>query len=913
MKPQDNQYAARRRRGASSGLAGLCAAVAFAPTVAGSPAHAQFRNFDRGGGSQSSLPAWEQFKLNPATLVKLDFRNASVDAVLQMLSQASGITIVKDPALTGGITLHTPKQQRLKEAFALLNATLTLRNFDMNKEGDFLVIRSRQNGGGGGFGRGGFGDASRQFGGGRESVGQPPRLEVYQLRFANATQVARVINEVYAGNNAAAAQQAALANPQQGGGGNQGGGGGGNRGGGGGGGRGGFGGGGGGGFGGNQGGGGGGGGRRFGGAALSPGSVRASADDYSNSVIVNAPSREQEQVADLIDQLDQRTDQPQQSRVFPLKFASAIEMAPIVQNVLVSNAPRGRGGQGSQNVPIEQRFQAAARFGGAQAAFGTVTADPRTNSLIVTATADNLGVLQQVIAQLDKEVTFESSTFVVSLQNARADQISQLLNQSFGGRAGGGVGGFAGRATGAAGTNQQNRRTGAGAAGNRPGGGGGGGGLGGGGGGGGLGGGGRAEETPESTESSQVDDSGASEDALTLTLADKGAESGELATLVKVQQGGRFGGQQGGRFGGQQGRPGGQQAPTVGTNAEGAVVNVIDLAGQVTAIPDINTNSVIIVTGPQNREIIERIVGQLDRIPEQVMIETLIVEASLDSTNKFGIEWTFNNQKVEGNTVGGGSVSFGNQADANQPQGLRYTLTGTQFSAFLQAVQSDTRFEVLSTPRIFTSNNATAEINISQSLPYVLNQRFDNNGNAIFNYSFLDVGIVLNVTPRITSNGYVTMDVNQTANDFVGYTSFNAPIVNQREAQTTISVKDGETVVLGGIIRNTVSTTVNKIPLLGDIPLLGNLFKSTTKNNNKTELLVFLTPRVVRDATQAREMRESIEQRLNKNTLDRIQGTRKGAPVLPGSPPGGMGPTAPPVRVPEQRPAVPQTPPGGVP
>jgi general secretion pathway protein D len=132
----------------------------------------------------------------------------------------------------------------------------------------------------------------------------------------------------------------------------------------------------------------------------------------------------------------------------------------------------------------------------------------------------------------------------------------------------------------------------------------------------------------------------------------------------------------------------------------------------------------------------------------------------------------------------------------------------------------------------------------------------DANGNISYTYDFKDVGVVLTVTPRITSNGYVAMEVTQTANDFQGYTDFNAPIVNQREADTTVSAKDGETIVLGGIIRETVTATVNKVPLLGDIPLLGQLFKSSSKQKNKTELLVFLRPRIVRDSDDADLLRQ---------------------------------------------------------
>ena len=183
-------------------------------------------------------------------------------------------------------------------------------------------------------------------------------------------------------------------------------------------------------------------------------------------------------------------------------------------------------------------------------------------------------------------------------------------------------------------------------------------------------------------------------------------------------------------------------------------------------------------------------------------------------------------------------------------------------------LQTDTKFQVLSTPRIFTSNNTLAQINISQSIPYIVSTIQNTNGTNSFNYAFQNVGIVLTVTPRITSNGYVNMDVTQTANDLQGYTSFNAPIVNQREAETTVSVKDGETIVLGGIMQNQVTSTVNKLPLLGDIPLLGNLFTSRSKNTSKTELLVFLTPTVIRDPAEAKKLKEQTEKQMSTSIKD---------------------------------------------
>lgn len=803
--------------------------VLVALAVAQTPTLAQ----DFSAPAAPSKPVWEEFRLNAKSKIWLNFRNASLDAVVQTLSQASGIAIVKDPTLTGTITLQSPREQSLTDAFAMFSAALKLRKFEFTKDGNMLIIRARAQGFGTLPGGGGFTLPTNIGGTAAQAV-----LKVYVIKYANATQVARVVNEVFATTQSQ--------NPFAGLGGGGGFGGGGNpfqgRGGGGGG-RFNF---------GGAGGGGGGGGQfgnlaaRFGAGAANAQTVKASADDFSNSVIVNAPSKDHEQIAKIIAQIDKQTEQPQVSRLFTLRYARAIDVAPVIQNVLVSNAPRGRGGIGSQNVPIDQRFQQAARFGSTQASFGTVAAEQRTNSLVVTATAENMEIVVKLIDQIDKPVAYENSAFVITLQNARADVIAQTLNQAFATRNPGqnalsntNNNNNNNRRQGTTGSNRNSQGS------NQPAG---------------LG---RAASINGNTRAAQLPD-GSDDLFQNGTEVAQGFGGGGFG-------GGGFGGG-GGQFGGGGFRGGGggggglfggqnqQGGPVTGLDANGRIINLRDLTGGVVAIPDVNTNSVIIVTSPENRALLKNILEQLDRIPEQVMIETVIVEASLDATNKLGVEWNFaGNNKV--------SSAFGVQADTAQPQGLNYTLTGAQYGAFLKAVNTDTRFEVLSTPRIFTSNNSTAEINISQSLPYVLSSRTDVTGNLQFNYAFLDVGIILTVTPRITSNGYVTMDVTQTANDLVSYTSFNAPIVNQREAQTTVSVKDGETIVLGGIIKNSKTTTKNKIPILGDIPLFGSLFRSTTNNNLKTELLVFLTPHVVRDAAEAKKLRERTEQQLQSKSL----------------------------------------------
>jgi len=777
----------------------------------------------RGGGGQSQS-AWKQFKL-PATKIKLDFRNANADMVLSMFTKVSGITIIKDPTFKDTLTLTTAKAVSLNDAFEILNAALSVRNFSMSKNGNVLVIQNNNNGRGGGGSNSGF-DPSI-FMGPNSPFGQQSAkidLQVYKIKYAAASQVARVVNDVFvqSGNN----------NP----------------------------------FGGMFGGFGGGamtfqmgggrnGGRGGGRGGFNPMSimgggnngqqpnVKASSDDYSNTVIVNAPRDMQSQIAELIDEIDKQTDEPQKAKVYKMQYSDANDLVTVVQNVLSASVPRGRGVNTNQQNQGGGGFFGGL-FGGGRnqnTAGGTVTADDRSNTLVVTTTETNQSTVANLLKELDQPVEVKTSTIVVPLVNARADQMATLFRNAFGQRQGvngGNNTGTTNRTNNSTNTNNTRRTNGGGTGGGTLG----------------------------------LDANG-NVTALNLNLD----ANGNLPTDVDVMDGAEaqmFGGFQ--QQQNNQRRTGTTGGSTSGRGPDGRLVQVQDLTNQVTVIPDANTNSVIVVTTPENAELIRQIISQLDRIPEQVMIETVIVEASLDAETKLGVEWSMAKKGLlggsENNTV---TSNFGNQTNTAQPQGMRWTIAGTNYSAFLNALKTDTKFNVLSTPRIFTSNNVQAEINISQSIPYVVSTRTDANGNISYNYNYQDVGIVLTVTPRITAGGVVTMDVNQTANDLQGFTSFNAPIINQRQAQTTVSVKDGETIILGGIIRNTVTATTNKIPLLGDLPILGNLFKSKSNKDSKTELMVFLTPKIVRDPSESKQLTQDQAKELSDPTKNQLKRTGK--------------------------------------
>ena len=774
---------------------------------------------DFGGGGEVS---WKDTKFNPKTKIKLDFRNANVDLVISMFMKTSGITIVKDPALVGPITLTSATAVTLKSGFQILEKTLNLKGYDLKRDGDLFIIQKQQDrggrGGGSGFGGANFDPTQMMtaFGGQSQSV-----LKIYPIKFANATSVARVVNEAFQSSGGTTNPFAAMF----GGGGAQFGRGGGfgqqnNRGG-----R------------GNQ--------QQgnpfanlLGGGNQQGSNVRASSDDFSNSVIVNAPDKEQKEVEKVIKTIDKETSAPQHTKVYKLEYATSAEVAPTIQNVLTNNAPRGVGGVTNSGANPQDRFQQALRFGSTQASFGTVAADARTNSLVVTATDESLLIVETVIKSLDKPIDFASTTFVFPLNNAKADDVATLLRNTFGTRQGLNGGG-GNRNTQTQGQQRQQVNTTGNGGGNRLGG---------------------LMEDPNDPKN------------LYMQMQNPNGVDGELLTNIYAQGGGgfQFGGG-GGQFrGGGQGTQ--QNQTTVGRGTDGKLTPIQDLTGQVTAIPDPNTNSIIIVANPDYAALIKSILAQLDKIPEQVMIETIIVEANLDNTEKLGIEWNYLDKGALGVSGQNGNVgsNFGLNSTTNPAQGFKYTIGGKNLSVFMNAIQTDAKFSILSTPRIFTSNNVQGQINISQSLPYITSTRTDTSGAQTYNYSNVDVGIVLTVTPRITANGYVTMDINQTANDLQGYTTFNAPIVNKREANTIVNVKNGETIILGGIIRNSVTASTNKVPILGDIPLLGSLFKTTSKEKHKTELMILLRPRIVKDEGEARQLRLDQAPELSKETQNQL-------------------------------------------
>ena len=190
------------------------------------------------------------------------------------------------------------------------------------------------------------------------------------------------------------------------------------------------------------------------------------------------------------------------------------------------------------------------------------------------------------------------------------------------------------------------------------------------------------------------------------------------------------------------------------------------------------------------------------------------------------------------------------------PAGL-YQIFGQDYQVTLRAIAATGNAKVLSRPSIVARNNQPATITVGQSVPLISAVRFDNFGNQINSVTYQSVGIILRVTPFITSEGLVEMILQPETSELVADRSqwvpisvgtggtVSAPLINSRSADTVVLTPDGQTVIIGGLMEDSKADTESKIPLLGDIPLLGNLFKHKIKSTAKTELLIFLTPHII--------------------------------------------------------------------
>lgn len=320
-------------------------------------------------------------------------------------------------------------------------------------------------------------------------------------------------------------------------------------------------------------------------------------------------------------------------------------------------------------------------------------------------------------------------------------------------------------------------------------------------------------------------------------------------------------------------------APPQGGVAQLAGPSTI-LEGQVTITADKATNSLIIVASPGDYETMKDMIQKLDIRRRQVYVEAAIVEMSLAKARELGFEFqatNFDTVQSSNTTAVIGGTNFGNIATAaTGPAGLAtltglnvgavkgtFTFNGVQYlniGALLHALQTDSDVNVLSTPNILTTDNQKAEIMVGENVPFITGQTQNatTGSTNVFNtIERKDVGITLRLTPQITSDDNVRLEIYQEISAVIPSSSTAAstgPTTSKRSASTTVVVKDRETMVIGGLISDNVTSSTSKVPLLGDIPLLGWLFKFKTTKIEKTNLMIFITPYIIKTAADAEEL-----------------------------------------------------------
>ncbi|MFA5321714.1 MAG: type II secretion system secretin GspD [Smithella sp.] len=327
----------------------------------------------------------------------------------------------------------------------------------------------------------------------------------------------------------------------------------------------------------------------------------------------------------------------------------------------------------------------------------------------------------------------------------------------------------------------------------------------------------------------------------------------------------------------------GSSASVAGTTAGAQKVTAPVISKNVQVVPDKATNTLIIMAEREDYKILEGIIKQLDVPRPMVYIEALIMEVNATKDFKLGVEWT--GVKDTGHVsgyAGSGSAAFISSgtnsltSTTDSTTGLTsLSLPSDVFSmgiigagitigdvifptigAVVQAYKDDSDVSILSTPQVMTLDNEEAEINVGSNVPYLTRQDTTSSTTSInYNsYEYKDVGVILKITPNINEENFIRLKIDQQVTKVSSGADKAMPTTLKRTAKTTVIIKDNETVVIGGLVGDSTEDGTYKFPLLGDIPLLGWLFKTKTSYREKTNLYVFLTPHIVRTQKDAEKI-----------------------------------------------------------
>ncbi|MFH1312054.1 MAG: hypothetical protein ABIJ00_02400 [Candidatus Eisenbacteria bacterium] len=289
-------------------------------------------------------------------------------------------------------------------------------------------------------------------------------------------------------------------------------------------------------------------------------------------------------------------------------------------------------------------------------------------------------------------------------------------------------------------------------------------------------------------------------------------------------------------------------------------------------VVDPASSSVMVIDRPVHVETVEEFLSLADPARQQVMIEARIVEVTLDRDDEMGIDWSRLDYSLGGlDNITGTAVQnlapqpLGGDQQSSGWDGFEFAVSHERATFLLQAIAKNTNLDLLSAPKIATLNNRRAVIEVIEKIPYVKSSTDIAEAGFISTkqeVEFEEVGIKLEATPQIAPDGTVFLKIRPEVSEVTEWFD-GQPVVDKRSVETNIRVGDGETIIIGGLLRDGVTQTVTKVPILGDIPGLRILFRHKTEVTRKTELLIFITPRIVAGNAIADDVKQG-EQKLEE-------------------------------------------------
>lgn len=620
--------------------------------------------------------------------------------------------------------------------------------------------------------------------------------------------------------------------------------------------------------------------------------VVATSDERTNSVVVRGPAEVLDLISDVLTALDDTTTKVAGVKIFQLRYADAMNTAEVINQLFGEGQSSQSNQRGGMPFPGPMMFRGPGGRGGGQSNDQDSTpgqvvaaADSQTNTVVVTGPDNILEVVADVVTRLDAPIPNVADVKVFHLEYADAQDTAELINEVFGESSSSRTrssrnqqsqqtrfmrGGFPG------GTQQPTQ------------------------------GGGSSDVAVVAAADSLTNSVVVSGSADTLTIiADvikeldenpeqerqifvyplKNAMAENLMEILNNlfdelqalnQQGVGTAGQQ--FQGGQRGaQPGGSAGGATSQASGGAN----DLDEETYFEADTDTNSLLVLTSTKNYERIRPILDELDKPVGQVLIKVLFAEVTHSNTVDLGTEFSMLNLR---SGTGGSTTStqvFGRppslflpgesgEGGFTAPTGLSVRTIEGDLDFTIHALQESGRLNVLSRPYILTRNNQLATITVGEEVPIPTGSTTVAGQTQTTVEYRDDIGIVLDVTPSINREGLVNLVVSprittRTGDKVQVSEDLQAETFATRSADTRVAVEDGQTIVIGGLIEDQITDTVSKVPLLGDIPILGFLFKRTIQDKSKTELLIFLTPHVAAMGEDLTRISETERDRSNLN------------------------------------------------